>query len=325
MAALLEVRDLQVAFYTYYGVVRAVNGLSFSVSANETLGIVGESGSGKSVSVMSIMGLVEKPGYIIGGEIYLRGRDVLSLNAEEWNRIRGSEITMCFQNPMQALNPVLRIGDQIARVHMTHRKSSEKEAWERSIALLEEVNVSDADRVMHSYPHQLSGGMCQRVMTVIALICEPYLLILDEPTTGLDATVQNQLLMLIRRLREEKAASHLLITHDLAVVANTCDRVIVMYAGREMEEADVQALFEDPKHPYTRALLESIPQVYAQNPLQPIPGNVPEALNPPSGCPFHPRCKHTMDICCSVMPPLFGVGKGQRAACHLYAEMALRN
>jgi peptide/nickel transport system ATP-binding protein len=208
---------------------------------------------------------------------------------------------------------------------MTHRKSSEKEAWERSIALLEEVNVPDADRIMHSYPHQLSGGMCQRVMTVIALICEPYLLILDEPTTGLDVTVQNQLLMLIRRLREEKAASHLLITHDLAVVANTCDRVIVMYAGREMEEADVQALYEDPKHPYTRALLESIPQVYAQNPLQPIPGNVPEALNPPSGCPFHPRCKHTMDICCSVMPPLFGVGKGQRAACHLYAKMALRN
>jgi oligopeptide/dipeptide ABC transporter ATP-binding protein len=322
---LLEVKNLEVAFYTYYGVVRAVNGLSFSVAANETLGIVGESGSGKSISVMSIMGLIEKPGYIIGGEIYLRGRDLLSLDHEAWNRIRGSEITMCFQNPMQALNPVLRVGDQIMRVHMTHRNSTQKEAWQRSIILLEEVNVPDAERVMRSYPHQLSGGMCQRVMTVIALICEPYLLILDEPTTGLDVTVQNQLLMLIRRLREEKAASHLLITHDLAVVANTCDRVIVMYAGREMEEADVETLFEDPKHPYTQALLESIPQVYAQNPLKPIPGNVPEALKPPSGCPFHPRCTQTMEICRSEVPPLFGVGKGQRAACHLYAQMASKN
>ena len=318
MAPLLEVKDLEVAFYTYYGVVRAVNGLCFSVDANETLGIVGESGSGKSVSVMSIMGLIEKPGYIIGGQIYLRGRNVLSLVYEAWNQIRGSEITMCFQNPMQALNPVLRIGDQIARVHMTHRSSTQKEAWDRSIRLLEEVNVPDAERVMRSFPHQLSGGMCQRVMTVIALVCEPYLLILDEPTTGLDVTVQNQLLMLIRRLRDEKAASHLLITHDLAVVANTCDRVIVMYAGREMEEADVQTLFEDTKHPYTQALLESIPQVYAQNPLQPIPGNVPEALHLPSGCPFHPRCAHTMEICRQEIPPLIVVAKGQKAACHLY-------
>jgi oligopeptide/dipeptide ABC transporter ATP-binding protein len=317
---ILEVKNLEVAFYTYYGVVRAVNEVSFSVDPNETLGIVGESGSGKSVSVMSIMGLIEKPGYVIGGEIYLRGKNLLSLDVKQWNRIRGSEITMCFQNPMQALNPVLRIGDQIVRVHMIHTNSTTKEAWQRSIKLLEEVNVSDAERVMRSFPHQLSGGMCQRVMTVIALICEPFLLILDEPTTGLDVTVQNQLLMLIRRLREEKSASHLLITHDLAVVANTCDRVIVMYAGREMEEAGVQTLFEHPKHPYTQALLESIPQVYALNPLKPIPGNVPEALNLPAGCPFHPRCSHVMDVCRAEMPPLLAVGRGQRAACHLYTE-----
>jgi peptide/nickel transport system ATP-binding protein len=318
MEPVLRVDNLRIAFYTYYGVVRAVNDLSFCVYPNETLGLVGESGSGKSVSAMSIMGLVERPGYLTRGEIRFRGADLLKLSERDWNHIRGSEITMCFQNPMQALNPVLKVGDQISRVCMIHKKIPKPEAWRRSIEMLKEVNIADADRIMGRYPHQLSGGMCQRVMLVMALVCEPSLLILDEPTTGLDVTVQNQILLLILRLRERRSAAQLLITHDLAVVARTCKRVIVMYAGRVMEETDVGTLFSRPKHPYTVALLESIPQLKTKNPLKSIPGNVPEALDLPPGCPFHPRCKHTSPICRMENPALREVGENQRVACHLY-------
>jgi peptide/nickel transport system ATP-binding protein len=318
MESILDVKHLQVAFYTDYGVVKAVNNVSFSVYPHETLGLVGESGSGKSVSAMSIIGLIDKPGYIINGEIIFKAKDLLTFDEAALNDIRGRELTMCFQNPMQALNPVLRIGEQIRRVAMIHRHVTQDDARRQAIELLREVNIPDAEQIMRRYPHQLSGGMCQRVMLVIALVCDPILLILDEPTTGLDVTVQNQFLHLLLRLKEEKSVSQLLITHDLSVIAKTCNRVIVMYGGRIMEEADVDALFEEPRHPYTRALLKSIPDVRHQKTLESIPGNVCDGLNLPAGCPFHPRCDHMMDVCRVKTPELQAVGKNQRVACHLY-------
>jgi len=319
-APVVEIRDLNVRFFTYYGVVRAVNGVTFSVMGEETLGIVGESGSGKSVTALSMMGLIEPPGYVAGGEILFSGRDLTRISDDEWLRLRGAEITMCFQNPMRALNPVMKLGRQLARVHMTHNRSSVSEATERAVTLLKEVNIADAERLMGRYPHQLSGGMCQRVMTVMAMICEPRVLILDEPTTGLDVTVQKQLLHLLRDLRERTSASQMLITHDLGVVANICDRVVVMYGGRVMETAGVEAIFDNPRHPYTVALLDAIPQVDSQTDLTPIPGTVPEPLHLPSGCPFHPRCTHAMPICSEDMPLLFDVAEGQLAACHLFSK-----
>ena len=320
MDPILQVSHLKVAFYTYYGIVRAVNDLSFTVYPNETVGLVGESGSGKTVAVLSIMGLIESPCYITGGEMKFRGRDLMAFSEDEWNEVRGSALTMCFQNPMQALNPVLRIGEQISRVCCAHRKVTKEEAWTRSVELLKSVYIADAEQVMNRYPHQLSGGMCQRVMLVIALICGPSLMILDEPTTGLDVTVQNQLLALIRQLRQEKSVSQLLITHDLAVVAQTCTRALVMYGGRVMEETDVATLFREPKHPYTKALLESVPTVNSDRVLKSIPGNVPEALELPEGCPFHPRCKYYELICSERSPDLSVVGIGHRVACHLFGE-----
>ena len=326
MPAVLSVRDLHVAFFTYFGVVRAVNGISFEIQANETLGIVGESGSGKSVTATAVMGLVEPPGAITGGFARLGDVDLFSLPEKQWAALRGERMTMCFQNPSRALNPVLRIGEQIDRVYRRHRnEASKQDAWQHAVHLLKEVNIADAERVMTRFPHQLSGGMCQRVMIVMALMCDPTLLILDEPTTGLDVTVQKQLLALLRNLRGTSDASQWLITHDLGVVANLCDRVVVMYAGQIMEEAPIDVLFSQPRHPYTCALLESIPQVNVRNQLNPIPGNVPEPLHLPSGCPFHPRCKHVMDVCRTVNPEFVVFEQGQRACCHLYAQQGDRD
>ncbi|MFC2077990.1 ABC transporter ATP-binding protein [Candidatus Bipolaricaulota bacterium] len=320
MEHVLDVRDLEVRFFSYYGVVRAVNGLSYQVGSCETVGIVGESGSGKSVSAMAAMGLVERPGYVTAGAIHFEGRDLLAVSEKEWQLIRGNDITMCFQNPMRALNPLMKIGHQLTRVYMTHKHAKQGEARRRAVQLLREVNIADADRTIDRYPHQLSGGMCQRVMTVMALMCEPKVLILDEPTTGLDVTVQKQLLHLLRELRDRATASQVLITHDLGVVANICDCVVVMYAGRVMEQALVGQLFSEPKHPYTRALLQAIPQIEAKKTLHPIPGDVPEALNLPVGCPFHPRCTHRMDTCERHVPELRLAGDRQQVACHLYGE-----
>ncbi len=319
MTAVLEVRNLEVAFYTYYGVARAVNGVSFRIGHDETLGIVGESGSGKSVTATAVMGLIQPPGAITSGVATLKGTDLFSLSPEKFDRIRGSEMTMCFQNPGRALNPVLRIGKQLVRVFERHMPDASKgDARTHAIDLLREVSIPDAERIMDRYPHQLSGGMCQRVMIVMALLCDPVLLILDEPTTGLDVTVQKQLLHLLGDLRSKTQASQWMITHDLGVVANLCDRVVVMYAGKIMEEASVQRLFSEAGHPYTQALLRSIPQISARNALNPIPGTVPAALNVPSGCPFHPRCVSAMEICSSVQPGFTRTAEGQRVACHLY-------
>ncbi|MCK5805626.1 MAG: ABC transporter ATP-binding protein [Lentisphaeria bacterium] len=320
MTDILSVRDLTVRFFTYYGVVHAVNGVSFSVLPEETLGIVGESGSGKSVTALSIMGLVEKPGYVTGGSIQLGERSLLKLSAKEWLDVRGREITMCFQNPMRALNPLMKIGYQLMRIHQAHQSSSKHDAARRAVALLKQVNIADAEQLMDRYPHQLSGGMSQRVMVVMALICGPRLLILDEPTTGLDVTVQQQLLNLLRELRTSTSASQMIITHDLGVVANICDRVVVMYGGRVMETAPVEVLYGSPKHPYTTALLQAIPQVDAKTDLTPIPGSVPEPLNMPTGCPFHPRCAHAMPRCSEVVPALVPLAERHEVACHLLTK-----
>jgi len=320
MEHILDVRGLEVRFFTYFGVVHAVNGVSYQIGAGETVGVVGESGSGKSVSAMAVMGLVEQPGYVTAGTVYFQGTDLLTLPEREWDKIRGNDITMCFQNPMRALNPLMRIGRQLTRVYVTHTHARAAKGRRRAVELLREVNIADAERVMDRYPHQLSGGMCQRVMTVMALMCEPRLLILDEPTTGLDVTVQKQLLHLLRALRDRTTASQMLITHDLGVVANICDSVVVMYAGRVMEQAPVERLFSEPKHPYTRALLQAIPRVESRTMLRPIPGDVPEALSLPPGCSFHPRCTSRMDKCVRFTPNLVMVADQQQVACHFYAE-----
>jgi len=315
----LEVRDLRVAFFTYYGVVQAVNGVSFTIAHEETLGIVGESGSGKSVTATAVMGLTQPPGAITDGAVFLHAQNLLALPEETWAQIRGNQMTMCFQNPARSLNPVLRVGYQMMRVYRRHVHSATKrKAREHAIHLLKEVNIADAERIISRYPHQLSGGMCQRVMIVMALMCDPSLLILDEPTTGLDVTVQKQLLHLLSELRTKTAASQWLITHDLGVVANLCDRVVVMYAGKVIEDASVDEIFLHPLHPYTQALLKAIPQVSTRTPLRAIPGNVPEALNLPSGCPFNPRCEYKTPVCETIPPEFTEPSNRHRVACHLY-------
>ncbi len=319
--SVLSVENLAVSFYTYYGVARAVNGVSFEVGANETLGVVGESGSGKSVTAAAVMGLIEPPGAVTAGRVTLKGKALLSMTKEEWNRVRGSEMTMCFQNPARALNPVQRVGYQVMRVYLRHVPSATRaEAREHAIHLLREVNIPDADKVLGRYPHQLSGGMCQRVMIVMALMCGPSLLILDEPTTGLDVTVQKQLMHLLLQLRQKTQASQWLITHDLGVVANLCDRVVVMYGGKIMEGAPVDRLFSAATHPYTKALLVSIPQVSRKNLLKPIPGTVPAALSIPPGCPFNPRCSEKMEVCAVAPPGFTEIEPGHRVACYLYGK-----
>ena len=320
MAQVLNVADLQVAFFTYYGVVRAVNHISFTIERDQTLGIVGESGSGKSVTATSVMGLIQEPGAIVGGSVSLIGEDLFSLSKAQWERVRGSKISMCFQNPMRALNPVLRVGEQITRVYLRHTQDTRRNARSHATALLNSVNIPDPERVMTRYPHQLSGGMCQRVMIVMAIACDPVLLILDEPTTGLDVTIQKQLIHVLLDLRERSNASQWLITHDLGVVANMCDQVAVMYAGRIMEEGNVFQVFEEPAHPYTRALLESIPQVEERNTVASIPGSVPDALSLPNGCPFHPRCTQCMSICKTELPTLSSLSETHKIACHLHSS-----
>ena len=319
--SVLRIENLSVAFFTYYGVARAVNGISFEIGRDETVGVVGESGSGKSVTAAAVMGLIDPPGAITSGRALLDGVELFTLSKEAWDRIRGRRITMCFQNPSRALNPVLRVGNQMMRIYRRHMPNARKrEARGQSIRLLQEVSIPDAERILTRYPHQLSGGMCQRVMIVMALMCDPDVLILDEPTTGLDVTVQKQLLHLLNELRSKREASQWLITHDLGVVANLCERVIVMYAGRIMEEALIDRLFGDAAHPYTKALLTSIPQIDKKNLLQPIPGVVPAALNLPPGCPFHPRCPHVMEICPIEIPPFTSAGPSHRVACHLFDQ-----
>ncbi len=319
---LLKIEQLQTHFFTEAGTVRAVDGVSLMVRKGETLGIVGESGCGKSVTALSILRLIPTPpGKIVGGNIYLDGRDLLKLPEDEMRKVRGASISMIFQEPMTSLNPVFTVGDQIAEGIRLHQRLSKRESWNKAIEMLRIVRVADPDRRVKEYPHQMSGGMRQRVMIAMALSCNPQLLIADEPTTALDVTIQAQILELLSQLKSELGMAVMLITHDLGVVADTAARVAVMYAGRVVEEAPVMELFANPKHPYTQGLLSSIPRIEKSERrprLQAIPGMVPDMLELPKGCKFQARCSKVFEPCYGEEPQLKDVAANHRVRCYLY-------
>ncbi len=324
-APLLQVRGLRTSFHTRDGIVRAVDGIDFHVDRGEVLGLVGESGCGKSVTSLSILRLVAKPGKIEAGEVLFDGRDLLTLGGDDMRKVRGEQIAMIFQQPTSSLNPVWDVGRQIGEVLEIHRSMKRKVARSRALELLKMVGIPDPERRLRSYPHELSGGMAQRVMIAMALACEPDLLIADEPTTALDVTIQAQILDLMRHLREETGSAIILITHDLGVVAEMCDRVAVMYAGEIVEQADVRTLFREPKHPYTRGLIGSIPVVGdIRDELAVIPGNVPNLIDLPPWCRFAPRCAARVEAglarCTAEHPDLREVEPAHDVRCFLYED-----
>ncbi|HTO62556.1 MAG TPA: ABC transporter ATP-binding protein [Bradyrhizobium sp.] len=324
----LDVQNLQTVFFTNSGLFKAVDNLSFQVRRGETLAIVGESGCGKSVSALSVMRLVpDPPGRIVGGALLLEGRDLLALDDAEMRDIRGNRISMIFQEPMTSLNPVMRIGDQITEAVRLHQTMTRKEAWDKAVEMLRLVRIPEPARRAQDYPHQLSGGMRQRAMIAMALACRPALLIADEPTTALDVTIQAQILALMLELQTELGTGLILITHDLGVVAQTAQRVVVMYAGRKVEEANVDDLFANPLHPYTCGLMASIPALPSERGrsdarLAEIPGMVPALTRLPKGCAFAPRCKLAIKRCEEEYPPLQEFGGNHAAACWRAGEMA---
>jgi len=316
---LLEIRDLSVKFYTYQGVLDAVDIDTLTLDKRQSLGLVGETGCGKTVTSLAILGLVPYPGRIERGSIVFDGEDLTRKSEEEMRAIRGSRISMIFQNPTSSLNPVFTIGDQIASVISLHQKVDMKQARKRAVEMLSLVQLSDPEKVVDAYPHELSGGMCQRAMIAMALACNPGLLIADEPTTALDVTIQAQILKLMKGFRDKFDTSILLITHDLSVVAQTCDRVAVMYAGNKVEDGSVRDIFKDPKHPYTEGLLKAIPKISTgQEKLVGIDGAVPSMLKPPSGCRFHPRCPYAKEICSAEKPRSIELGGEHSVSCVLY-------
>jgi len=314
----LELKNLVVHFHTQDGIVHAVNGVSYSATAGRTLGIVGESGCGKSVSVLSAMRLIpEPPGKIVAGEIFYQGQDLLKLNKAGMQDIRGKEIAMIFQDPMTSFNPVLTIGNQISESSVVHLGMSPEEARQRSVELLELVGIPQAEDRIDDYPHQFSGGMRQRAMIAMALACNPSVLIADEPTTALDVTIQAQIVELVKGLSERFEMAIIWITHDLGVIAEIADRVVVMYAGYVVEESDVFTVFEKPSHPYTLSLLKSLPRVdtYSSEKLATIPGSPPDCLSLPPGCPFAPRCVFTVERCLHENPALQQINFEHEIAC----------
>ena len=322
---LLEVNNLKVTFHTDSGLVQAVDDVSFYVDNGETLGIVGESGCGKSITSMSILRLVETPpGVYEGGEILYGGKDMLTIPDAELRRIRGNEIAFIFQEPMTSLNPVIKIGDQLSESMILHRGMSPKTARAEVIKLLERVRIPNPERIADAYPFSLSGGLRQRVMIAIALACEPKILIADEPTTALDITIQAQVLDLMNELKEEIGAAIIFITHDLGVISEMSDRVMVMYAGKVVELASVETIYEDPEHPYTIGLISSKPDMATTgNRLKVIPGNVPDLIRKPPGCPFHPRCERANERCRQAFPPASVVTEGHLVFCWDYINKKL--
>lgn len=320
MENLLEVKNLKTYFYTEDGVVPAVDGVDFSLKPGETLGIVGESGCGKSVTAISILKLIPNPpGKIVDGEILFEGKDLVKTSESDMQHIRGNDIAMIFQEPMTSLNPVFTIGRQIGEAIMLHQHLDKKETREKSIEMLKLVGIPRAEQVVDEYPHQFSGGMRQRAMIAMALSCNPKLLIADEPTTALDVTIQAQIIELMRDIKEKLKTSIMLITHDLGVIAEMADQVIVMYAGKVMEEANVMDLFREPRHPYTIGLMRSKPSLGGHGgKLDVIQGAVPNPLAMPKGCPFNPRCPHAMEICRNEMPILKKFDDGRKVRCWLF-------
>ena len=324
---LLEVKDLHVSFFTPAGEVKAVGGISYELNYGEVMGIVGESGSGKSQEAYAIMGLLQSPGKVIGGSITFEGEDVLAKSREEMTEFRGTRAAMIFQNPMTSLNPVYTVGNQLIEALRTHdKKITKKEAAKRAMEMLELVGINNVDKRMKQYPHEFSGGMRQRVMIAMGLICHPKLLIADEPTTALDVTIQAQILELMKDLQKKTHMGIIFITHNLGVVAEICDKVCVMYAGKMVEQGPVDDIFYSPAHPYTEGLLRSMPRVDADSHerLIPIEGTPVDMLNPPEGCPFAPRCPYAMKMCLQKMPPYVEVGENHRSACWLRVQEALK-
>ncbi|MGZ7147349.1 ABC transporter ATP-binding protein [Bacillus sp. BC08] len=316
---LLEVKSLKTSFFIESGEVEAVRGVTFRLNKGEVVGIVGESGSGKSVMAKSVMSLVTSPGKVKEGEILFHNENILSKSEKELRSIRGNQISLISQDPMSALNPVVKIGKQMTEVIIRHQKVKKKEAEHIAVNLLKQVGLSSPEERVKQYPHELSGGMKQRVMIAMAMSCNPDLLIADEPTTALDVTIQAQILDLMKNLKNETNMALLLITHDLGIVAQNCTRVIVMYGGLIMEEGPVLDIFQSPNHPYTKGLLNSLPKISngVKERLAPIQGVTPNLLNPPKGCPFAERCPHAMDICEKERPPYFEIGNERRSMCWL--------
>ena len=321
--AVVELKDLQTHFQTEEGTVKAVNHVSFAVREGETVCVVGESGCGKSVTALSIMGLIAESGSVVGGDILYGGKSLLGMKEKELRSLRGNDIAMIFQEPMTSLNPVFTVGEQIVETLREHELLSKNEAYKKAIELIRKVGIARADEIVHSYPHELSGGMLQRIMIAVALSCNPKLLIADEPTTALDVTIQAQILDLLRQIKEELKTSILLITHDLGVVAEMADYVVVMYGGKVIEEAPVLEIFQNPKHPYTKGLLKSKPVMGKRiDKLYSIPGQVPNLVGLGEFCYFSGRCEHCMEICKEEAPNLNVHDENHKVACWLYEERA---
>ncbi|OPA28739.1 peptide ABC transporter ATP-binding protein [Bacillus cereus] len=321
--AVIELKDLQTHFQTEEGTVKAVNHVSFSVREGETVCVVGESGCGKSVTALSVMGLIAESGSVVGGDILYEGKSLLRMKEKELRSLRGNDIAMIFQEPMTSLNPVFTVGEQIVETLREHELLSKNEAYKKAIELIRKVGIARADEIVHSYPHELSGGMLQRIMIAVALSCNPKLLIADEPTTALDVTIQAQILDLLRQVKEEFKTSILLITHDLGVVAEMANYVVVMYGGKVIEEAPVLEIFQNPKHPYTKGLLKSKPVMGKRiDKLYSIPGQVPNLVGLGEFCYFSGRCEHCMEICGKEAPNLNVNDENHKVACWLYEERA---
>ena len=323
MKMLLNIKGLRTHFFTEAGVVKAVDNVDLNIEKNEIFGLVGESGSGKTVTAYSVLRIVPRPGKILSGKIMFKGEDLLAKSEEEMRRVRGKEIAMIFQDPTSSLDPLYTAGDQISEVIRTHQEVLKREALEKAIKLLESIGLPEPETIIDLYPHELSGGMKQRIAIARAICSEPALLFADEPTTNLDVTIQAQVLDLLKGLTDRAEMSMVLITHDMGIIAEMTQRVTVMYSGMVAETTDTETLFEKPRHPYTEALLSAIPRFDQMKTLKVIPGNIPNLINPPLGCRFHPRCPHAAKICSQKIPVLEEVDEGHLVACHRWRELYL--
>ena len=320
---LLEISNLRTYFFTEAGVVKALDGLSLEVDKGESVGLVGESGSGKSVTAQSVLRIVPRPGRIVDGSVKFEGEELLTKKEDDMRKLRGSKMAIVFQDPTTSLNPLYTVEKQITDILILHRDLNREDARRQALHLLERVGIQDPERRLKAYPHELSGGMKQRIAIARALSCDPTLLFADEPTTNLDVTIQAQVLELLKQLQKELGMTMVMITHDMGIIADMTEQVTVLYAGKVMEVAQTEALFSSPKHPYTEALLKAVPSVRQTRTLEVIPGNIPNLIEPPTGCVFHPRCKYAKDVCVREEPALEKVEEGHYVACHFWRQLTL--